>query len=171
MDEIHSRDPYAGFPIDQFAPDLQGWNESSPIFDEVVKVVKPRRVIEVGTWKGASAIRMAQLLKQYGVAGAQIVCVDTWLGSAEHWLERDKPTYDMRPEWGRPTLYQQFIANVIHAGQVDTIIPFPIDSLSAAQFLRSSGCSPMRSTSMRATTMTTSLLTCAPIGTYCARVG
>jgi hypothetical protein len=140
MDEIHSRDPYAGFPIDQFAPDLQGWNESSPIFDEVVKVVKPRRVIEVGTWKGASAIRMAQLLKQYGVAGAQIVCVDTWLGSAEHWLERDKPTYDMRPEWGRPTLYQQFIANVIHAGQVDTIIPFPIDSLSAAQFLRSSGC-------------------------------
>jgi predicted O-methyltransferase YrrM len=133
---IHTQNPYENFPISDWKPDLQGWSEDSPIFEQVIKVKRPATIVEVGTWKGASAIRMATLLKQNGLPASRIVCVDTWLGSAEHWINRnDDPSFRMPMRWGHPTIYEQFLANVIHAGQADMIVPLPVDSLTGAQLL------------------------------------
>jgi hypothetical protein len=141
MAEIHHENPYSGFPAHQYSTDLQGWGHESPIFEHVISTYRPLRMIEVGSWKGASANRIANLMKQYLIPQAQLVCVDTWLGSAEHWLNRSDPTYfeALNLQWGRPALYNQFLANVIHSGNDDVIIPFPADSGTAAKFFFAKG--------------------------------
>lgn len=138
---IHPVDPYAGFDASGFPLDLQGWGSRAPIFAQLMEGLRPARVIEVGSWKGASAIHMAGLAKALGIDGFTLVCVDTWLGSPEHWRVRDHPDFlpSLRLRNGYPQLYQQFLANVIHAGHADCIVPFPIASSGAAQFLRGRG--------------------------------
>ena len=49
-------DPYAGFPVHEWAPDLQGWGARHPLFGELIGVLEPSIIVEVGTWKGAPAI-------------------------------------------------------------------------------------------------------------------
>lgn len=132
MSKVHGHDPYAGFPIDQYRLDLQGWWADSPIFDAVISTLKPHRIIEVGSWKGASAVHMADLLARHGIAG-EILCVDTWAGGPEVWLRQDRPNYKVPFEFGRPSIYFQFLANVIHGGHTQTIVPLPTDSISASR--------------------------------------
>jgi SAM-dependent methyltransferase len=139
MPIIHRENPYFGFPPDRIAPDMQGWGSESPIFDWVIANHRARKIVEVGSWKGASAIRLANLIKKEGgrAPEAQLICVDTWLGSVEHWLDRDDPRMfnSLNLRWGIPQLYYQFVANVVHSGNQDMIIPFPTNSLVAARFL------------------------------------
>ena len=135
---IHPVSPYQGFDIAAFKPDLQGWNSVDPIFESVLGKLKPKRIVEVGSWKGLSAIHMASLLKKSELRDFEILCVDTWLGSYEHWLERDDPMYfdSLRLKHGFPRLYEQFLANVLITGHADVITPFPLASGQAAMFLR-----------------------------------
>ena len=141
MQQIHAENPYEGFPADKFAMDLQGWGQDSPIFEHVVSTYHPSRMIEVGTWKGASAIKTAELMKRYHIPEPQLICVDTWLGSLEHWLNRNDPTYftSLALKWGRPDLYNTFLANVVHSGHDDVIVPFSADTSTAAKFFLRKG--------------------------------
>lgn len=118
--------------------DLQGWASDSPVFNYVIENFKPQTIIEVGTWKGRSAINMANICKRLGL-DTQILCIDTWLGSVEHWthLDPNLPTTALKN--GRPILYDQFISNVIHSGLTDYITPFPIDSVNGALTLEKYG--------------------------------
>jgi hypothetical protein len=59
----------------------------------------------------------------------EVVCVDTWLGSVEHWTDNTDFKNFMRN--GRSRLYEQFLSNVIHKGLQNNITPFPIDSINA----------------------------------------
>lgn len=139
MLEIHAENPYHGFPADNFEMDLQGWGQDSPIFEHIVSAYHPSQMIEVGTWKGASAVKTAELMKRYHIPSPQLICVDTWLGSYEHWLRRDHPYFyaSLVHKWGRPELYNTFLANVVRSGHDDVIIPFPVDTATAAKvFLR-----------------------------------
>jgi predicted O-methyltransferase YrrM len=112
------------------ALDLQGWGSTHPVFEHVLNTIKPRLIVEVGTWKGGSAIHMAKLSKQLGLE-AEIVCIDTFLGSPEHWTNPEfRP--GLRLRHGQPRLYDQFLSNVIHEGVQDVITPFPISSTAAA---------------------------------------
>ena len=55
--KIHgSRDPYAGMTAD-----IQGWASTSPVFADCIRELNPKLIIEVGTWKGCSAIHMAKI--------------------------------------------------------------------------------------------------------------
>ncbi|NJO30621.1 MAG: hypothetical protein HC874_26075 [Richelia sp. SL_2_1] len=105
--------------------DIQGWNSDSTIFPEMIKEVEPKLIIEVGTWKGASAIHMASLVKFLNL-DTKIVCVDTWLGALEMWTDReDKDRYlSLGLNLGYPTVYYQFLYNVIESGFGDIISPF-----------------------------------------------
>ena len=87
MKIIHATNPYDGFPAEKFKVDMQGWGHDSPIFEHVIHTYRPSRMIEVGTWKGASAINTARLMKRYQIPDPQLLCVDTWLGSIENWLD------------------------------------------------------------------------------------
>jgi Methyltransferase domain len=70
--------------------------------------------------------------------GTAFICVDTWLGSAEQW-SKPEPRPHMRLKGGYPTLYQEFIANVIAHDAVEDIYPFPLTSSDAARVLAKLG--------------------------------
>lgn len=123
-------DPYKGLKL--LESDTQGWASTSSVFREIIDLIKPVRIIEVGTWKGASAIHMARVLLENGVTDFEIVCVDTWLGSVEHWQGNED--FKLKRKNGRPNLYEQFLSNIVHEKLTDYITPFPIDSINAAEY-------------------------------------
>src|SRR5262245_9381175 len=89
-DWLFEADPYAEFVHDPALVDMQGWGSDKPIFRTAIEAVRPRTIIELGSWKGLSAIHMAGLCRELGL-DTEIVCVDTWLGSPENWLDREDP--------------------------------------------------------------------------------
>jgi hypothetical protein len=135
---LHPKSPYASFPFENYALDLQG-GPDHPLFRSLIANVRPNIVFEVGTWKGASAVRLASLLKEQG-ADAAIVCIDTWLGSVDQ-IMGVHAGWDIRPyaQHGYPTLYHQFLANVMHSGCQDLIVPFPNTSITAARWFMKQG--------------------------------
>ncbi|QDU61702.1 Cephalosporin hydroxylase [Planctomycetes bacterium Pan216] len=126
--------PYAGFDASQFNLDLHGWHSTHPLFEQVIANRRPEVIIEIGTWYGASAIHMGKLLRKHSIAGT-IVCVDTWLGNLplmrmEHYRRLLKRTH------GMPSIYPQFLANVIHSKLQETLLPIPMTSVVTGRALR-----------------------------------
>ena len=132
---LHSRSPYAGFPLEEYPEDLQGWHSRHPMIKQVIEETLPELVIEVGSWKGGSAIYMGELMQRHHLQGA-IVCVDTWLGALEFWDDHNDPEryQALKHRFGYPTVYYQFLANVIHHDLQDVIVPFPQASCIAARW-------------------------------------
>lgn len=132
---LHKNDPYSGFDPSEWPDDASGWGSDSPAFGELVEEIRPRRIIEVGTWKGGSALTLAGQLQRLGL-DAEILCVDTWLGALEMWTDLDDESRhgSLRLRHGYPTLYFTFLANVVRAGHSDRITPFPVPSVTAAQW-------------------------------------
>lgn len=129
LELIHHGDPYAGSQV--LPLDIQGWNGNDPAIGRLIDEVVPSLVVEVGSWKGQSAITMASRLRHYG---GKVVCIDTWLGSQEFvdcphrsaWLARRN---------GYPSTYLAFLSNVVQLGLHSTIVPFPLDSRAAGRWL------------------------------------
>ena len=89
---------------------IQGWGSDEPVFKKVIDDVKPKTIIEVGSWKGASAVHMASL------CDATIYCVDTWLGDMVNWERMDG---GVNPEShlplnsiGYPAVFDEFHKNI-----------------------------------------------------------
>jgi len=135
LSDLHATNPYTGFNVKKYPQNVDGWGSDAPIFDELVERVRPSLIIEIGSWKGASAIHMADASKKIGLDTA-IVCVDTWLGSLEMWTDQSDPSRygSLGLKHGYPQLYYQFLANVVRAGHQDCIIPFPTTSLIGARW-------------------------------------
>ncbi len=122
-----------GLPPDT---DMQGWNSTHPFFKQLIDEIQPTRIIEVGTWKGASTIHMASL-----APNASIYCVDTWFGGIDHALS-DKPQDAIaKDEHGAPRLYHQFLRNVASTPFAGRIYPIQQTSLNAARILHYHGLS------------------------------
>jgi cephalosporin hydroxylase len=138
--DIHAENPYVGFKTKGHPADVHGWGSDAPIFAELIERLAPRLIIEVGSWKGASAIHMAGVCKRLGL-DTTILCVDTWLGAVEFWDDQqDQERYQsLRLRHGYPQVYYTFLANVVRAGHQDTIIPFPQTSQIAARWLARRG--------------------------------
>ncbi|MEN3212367.1 class I SAM-dependent methyltransferase [Methylorubrum populi] len=133
----HGRDPFAD-PPERLRPlDLQGWRSQHPYLDEAVEQFRPSVIVEVGTWKGASALHFARAMSERDVAGT-IIAVDTWLGAVDHWAEASLFA-ELATEHGFPSLYRTFLANVLREGQAERVIPLPLDSVNAAELLRLRG--------------------------------
>lgn len=130
---IHpDRNPYEGFPRGQWTGHYNIDGSERPIFTRAIERVHPKLIIEVGTFLGGSAMHMARHLKARNLDSV-ILCVDHWCGGVDHWLRaREK----LRPHFGRPSLYYYFLNNVIEAGLTDYIVPFSLDSIAAARFLK-----------------------------------
>lgn len=122
-----------------FEVDLQGWHSDSPFFASVIEKVKPEIIIEVGTWKGCSALHMAKLTENPDLSPTSIFCVDTWLGGIDHLLNQDLPQNDLkRDPLGNPRIYEQFLHNVAATPYSDRIYPIRQSSLNGARLLGSS---------------------------------
>lgn len=133
----HGRDPFADPPADLRPLDLQGWRSVHPYLADAVSAFRPRVVVEIGTWKGASALYLARTMAEHGVAGT-VIAVDTWLGAVDHWAD-ESLFAELATEHGFPSLYRTFLANVVREGMTDRVIPLPLDSVNAAELLRLRG--------------------------------
>ena len=134
---IHRTSPYEGFDADAYPLDLQGWMVGETVLNQLVDQIQPTFIIEVGVWKGTSAFHMIERAKTLN-PNAAILCIDTWLGSPEHWLKQE--WFDaLKCVNGYPTLYQQFLANVIHKGLTDHVVPLPMPAPQAAYYLSQIG--------------------------------
>jgi hypothetical protein len=56
-------------------------------FKDLITIIRPNKVVEFGSWKGQSAVAFLTLARNAGL-DTEILCVDTWLGSSEHWNNR-----------------------------------------------------------------------------------
>lgn len=132
--------PYAGFPADPAQADAQGWNSDHPFLADTIASARPRVVVEVGVWKGASSIRMAQAMKEAGIDSV-IIAVDTFLGSWDHYVD---PTWlpSLKLRNGYPTLFYTFLTNVRLNRLEEYIQPLPLDSANASVLLGRKGIRP-----------------------------
>lgn len=140
MAMLHPVSPYRNFDFKRFANDPSGWGSTSPIFRQLLEEKRPRLVVEVGTWKGGSAIHMAGILRDLNLP-TPMICVDTWLGALEFWSNAEDPERHqaLKLVHGYPSVYYDFLANVCHAGYQERIIPFPQTASCAALWMRSNG--------------------------------
>lgn len=119
--------------------DSSGWNSTSSVFGELVEKIKPKTIIEVGSWKGGSVISMAKKTKELGL-DTTIYCVDTWLGAAEFWTKyRNTEDRDLMFKNGYPQIYYQFASNMVHNNINDVVYPLPLPSVIAYDVLRYHG--------------------------------
>jgi len=133
-------DPYS-FTGEIMPLDDQGWNSDSAVFLKLLEI-QPKLIVEVGTWKGASAIHMANILKE-NYTDFEIVCIDTWCGNVEHWDPNSGHSGHFKNNFvnGRPIIYDQFRSNIVHKGLTDYITPFPIDSINAFEWFKTNNIS------------------------------
>lgn len=103
------------------------------IFDALIRAVRPRLIIEVGSWMGHSAIYMSKAVERE-CGQTPIICVDTWLGSCEHYF-RDDYLGDLAIKNGRPDFYSAFLSNLLFHHTEDQIIPVSLPSHTAQQVL------------------------------------
>lgn len=133
------REPFAGFPYHDIPRDLQGWHSGHPYLARAIAELRPRLVIEVGVWKGASVVTMAREMQRLNLDGV-VIAIDTWLGSSEHYQEKFAADLDF--EFGYPRLYRKFMANICHEGLTGQVVPLPLDSINAFQLLKAKGLRP-----------------------------
>jgi predicted O-methyltransferase YrrM len=107
--------------------------------------IRPHVVVELGTWKGASALHMCDLATELGLVPFTLICVDTWLGGTWHWLNRQDPNAfaGLGCRHGFPSVYYQFLANVMHLGHKDKVVPFPNTTEIASRFFKTVGAPPV----------------------------
>lgn len=115
--------------------DLQGWNSDHPWLSEAAS--RPGIIVEVGVWKGASIATMARHI-QFSGRDSVVIAVDTWLGSAEHWLDG----HLVRDRSGTSQLYDLFRSNMVQEGLAGYVVPLPLDSASAATVIGTLGIRP-----------------------------
>ncbi|XP_028779801.1 uncharacterized protein LOC114736196 [Neltuma alba] len=123
--------PFTNFPPEHAAKRVRrkrvkGWGSKGAVFENLIRRVKPRTIIEVGTFLGASALHMAELTRRLGLQ-SQILCVDDfrgWAGFRERF--KDIPMVN-----GDVMLYYQFMQNVVSSNATESIVPVPFSSGSA----------------------------------------
>ena len=118
--------------------DFQGWNSEDPILTEVVDSYASPVIVEVGVWKGASVIAMAEQIRKSSKQGV-VIAVDTFLGSSEHYIsDQFSPSVGLDSN-GKLKLFEIFRSNVYERNLQEYIIPIPLDSQSANEFIRRRG--------------------------------
>lgn len=138
LENIGLGNPFKGFSDKGIPVDTQGFGSDHPYFHTLIDMSNPNLIIEVGTWKGASAINMARHALKAN-PNAMVICVDTWLGDESFWKISSEYHKDLRLENGYPTIYRQFLANVLRAKLENNIRPLPLASIPAARLLNEIG--------------------------------
>jgi hypothetical protein len=131
--------PYEGFDYSRYQYDTSG-GVAHAVFEPVIDRLRPRIIIEVGSWKGSSALHIASLIKKKSISGI-VLCVDTWLGTVNNMLQSNDPVWGLGKYYqhGYPTLYYQFLANIIHSGLQNYILPLPTTSAIGARWFTAKG--------------------------------
>lgn len=91
---------------------------------DLIVILRPEKMVEFGSWEGASAIVFLETAKDSSLK-LRLICVDTWLGSQEHW-NNDLPNSDwsferLRVVNGEPLVIDTFRQNIEAAGFLQDI--------------------------------------------------
>lgn len=130
-------DPFNDFDPTGWVDLTDEWDSHHHWFDACVAEIRPRVVVEVGSFLGASSRHFAAALERERVDGV-VVCVDTWLGEQVLWNNaRWRPV--LRITHGRPEYYMVWMANALAAGLEEYLCPLPMPSPNAARYLKSRG--------------------------------
>lgn len=107
-----------------------------PFFYDIVEKVKPKHIIELGTYKGKSILQMMKVCDDLGIY-PHISCIDTWLGSAEHIVDPNADKDLLRDEVGYPRLYYTFYKNLRLSGFLEKfhVNVIPLDTNNAFHLL------------------------------------
>ena len=107
---------------------IENWQypDSINTFRQFITEKQPRLIIELGSYLGWSAITMADICRQNNIE-CKILCVDTWLGSVEHWRKDQCNSLSKYNYFsnGTSTMFDSFCKNVISHGVQNYIIPLP----------------------------------------------
>lgn len=127
--------PFEGFPPAHVSSLLRrqrikGWGSTGAVFEHLIQKVKPRTIIEVGTFLGASAIHMAGLTRELGL-DTQILCIDDFRG----WPGFKDRFKDIQMINGEVLLMYQFMQNLVSKNASEAVIPVPFSSASALDML------------------------------------
>lgn len=129
---------YRDMDFDGLVFDAQGWGDDHRILTTSVQDLKPSLVIEVGSWKGASVLRMFEAARRIGLS-TNFICVDTWLGSHVDLWRGEEHRKSLNLRHGYPTMFRQFIFNMIERGAISSIYPLPMTTTAAAAVIHSMG--------------------------------
>jgi predicted O-methyltransferase YrrM len=135
--QLGSKKYYENFDTSLYGNTLEpGSMPADGLYEYWIQQSRPSLIIEVGSFLGYSAIKMAKEIQRLGL-DTKIVCVDTWLGSPEHYTMHKGDMKDDRLGYkhGYPTMYYKFISNVILNNVQDIIQPFPFPSSVAFKTL------------------------------------
>lgn len=130
------RRAYDALDVKDHVEDVRGWIQ--PGFDDALHAISEKLpgtdlvIAEVGTWKGASSIRIAE---KFGSRLKTLVCVDTWLGAPEFYttfIDDPQRFSDDEYDRGWPTVFHVFTKNVKKRGLHDVVVPFPMSSAQAS---------------------------------------
>jgi hypothetical protein len=92
------------------------------------------KILEFGTWHGASTLSWLESCPQ-----AHIVCVDTWLGSWEHWLNTvpgSHFSWDMlKVRNGQTLFFEDFLSNVVLSKLQERTTPLRNTTTNAYELL------------------------------------
>jgi hypothetical protein len=137
MERLFQTSPYERLMLDEVVPDKHGWGSDHPALRRCIEEIRPTMIAEVGVWKGRCVLNMFAYCRDAGIQ-AEILCIDTWLGSAEHWFNRSDPNFydSLRIKNGLPQLYWTFLRNVVDAGAQGVITPMPMSSETAFHVLQ-----------------------------------
>lgn len=128
-------DAFADF-VPQAAPPSWTWQFDHLFLEKIyAQCPQPRLIAEVGSWLGHSAIQAAKYYATRREREFTLICIDTWLGSVEHWL-RPEMRKDLDRQQGYPVIYPYFLSNVLLSGLSDYILPLPQTSANAARILQ-----------------------------------
>lgn len=127
--------PFQGFPPANVSALLRrqrikGWGSTGTVFKHLIEKVKPRTIIEVGTFLGASAIQMAGLTRELGL-DTQILCIDDFRG----WPSFKDKFRDIQMINGDTLLMYQFMQNLVFVNATESVLPVPFSSTSALDML------------------------------------
>lgn len=87
----------------------QGWCHHGELILALLEQHRPRVVVELGSWRGASAIAMARVVRQWG---GTVTCVDTWTGDA---FQGGAGYLDQTPRT-EPVMVGECAGNLVAAG-------------------------------------------------------
>ena len=112
---------------------------------DLVGIVRPELIVEFGSWQGRSALTFLLEAKSIGL-GASIICVDTWLGSAEHWRNSfpdGEWSFDqLNLRNGEPQILETFWKAIRDHGLTNSTSILRAPTGFAAPFLRQTGIEP-----------------------------
>lgn len=141
----HSRTPGKLRPFARpFSPTLR-----PKLLDSIVRSVRPRCVVELGVYRGATTLALADALDRHGLPPTSFVLsVDTWLLDLRFvWRQDGKDGARLQNNYfrsapqvaGGSQMYIEFLFNVIEARKTQRVLPLQSSTLSASHALLAAG--------------------------------